>query len=782
MQSKQSKTQVQKEDNQLVQMLASYLSYWPLFMLSLMLAIGAAMLYIHYSVPKYKATATIIIKDQKKGYGDTKTTEDIDVISTKKIIENEIEVFQSRILMGQVVRKLRLYAPITREGQIRNQSAYTSSPVVVEAKYPDKLKYTWDSTADIPLKYDATKKIITLNNKITAPLNEWVNTPYGEIKFLENPNYSAPDELKPLNLNFIPPKAVVSMILSDLSADPSNKLSSVLELSYKDEVPRRAEDILNNLLMFYNDASLEEKNILVKNTLESIDSRLSVVAHDLDSIEQKMKQYKSVNRAVDLSQQGNIYLQGVNNTDTKLGEAQVQLSNLDNLEKFVKSSDNNAGVLPSGLGINDPSLTQLMGNLNTAQINYEKLKKTVGEQNPILLSYKEEIRNLKPDILANIQTQKRNLSTSISNLHSASGKYSSMLNYIPEKEKELIEISRDKSIKEGIYSFLLQKREETQLSYSYNTTDSKVVNYALAASNPVSPKKTLIYTAALMFGLILPFLFINAKELLNNKILYRKEIEAATAIPVIGEIVHNKSNAPVVIEPGKRTFIAEEFRKIRVSLLYLGIDAYHKKILVTSSIPGEGKSFIASNLAISLAMTGKKVALVDMDLHDPSLGKLFNVPLEDPGVSDFLLGERGIEDIIIKVPSHENLFFIPAGALHPTPSELLENGQVQNLINTLDNSFDVVVMDGPPIVMVTDAYHLSSLADTTLYIVRHKYTPKMLVKRIDENNKINTLKNPAIVFNGVKTKGIMKNNYGYGYDYVYGGDKKNKRKPSKSLT
>jgi tyrosine-protein kinase Etk/Wzc len=350
-----------------------------------------------------------------------------------------------------------------------------------------------------------------------------------------------------------------------------------------------------------------------------------------------------------------------------------------------------------------------------------------------------------------------------------------MLNYIPQKEKQLLEISRDQNIKNGIYSFLLQKREESQLSYANNISDSKVVNYALAGRTPVSPKKTFIYLAALLIGLLAPVVLVGAREMLNNKILYRKEIEALTGIPVIGEIVFNKSKDSVVIEPGKRTFIAEEFRKIRVSLLFLGIDSYHKKILVTSSIPGEGKSFVSANLAISLAMTGKKVALVDMDLHNPSLGKMFNVTTEEIGVSDYLLGEKEAADIIRSVPNHENLSFISSGGIHPTPSELLENGQVQKLISYLEENFDVVVMDTAPVVMVTDAYHLSSLADATLYVVRHKYTPKMLVKRIDENNKINTLKNPAIIFNGVKTRGFMKNNYGYGYDYVYGGDQKKYR-------
>jgi capsular exopolysaccharide synthesis family protein len=444
------------------------------------------------------------------------------------------------------------------------------------------------------------------------------------------------------------------------------------------------------------------------------------------------------------------------------------------LEKAVSSSDN-IGVLPSGLGVNDPALTSLMTSLNNAQINYEKLKKTVGENHPMLLATKEEINNLRPDILANIQTQKRNLTATQQNLYSTSGKYNSMLNYIPQKEKQLLEISRDQNIKNGIYSFLLQKREESQLSYANNISDSKVVNYALAGRTPVSPKKTFIYLAALLIGLLAPVLLVGAREMLNNKILYRKEIEALTGIPVIGEIVFNKSKDSVVIEPGKRTFIAEEFRKIRVSLLFLGIDSYHKKILVTSSIPGEGKSFVSANLAISLAMTGKKVALVDMDLHNPSLGKMFNVTTEEIGVSDYLLGEKEAADIIRSVPNHENLSFISSGGIHPTPSELLENGQVQKLISYLEENFDVVVMDTAPVVMVTDAYHLSSLADATLYVVRHKYTPKMLVKRIDENNKINTLKNPAIIFNGVKTRGFMKNNYGYGYDYVYGGDQKKYR-------
>jgi capsular exopolysaccharide synthesis family protein len=225
----------------------------------------------------------------------------------------------------------------------------------------------------------------------------------------------------------------------------------------------------------------------------------------------------------------------------------------------------------------------------------------------------------------------------------------------------------------------------------------------------------------------------------------------------------------VVIEAGKRSFIAEEFRKIRVSLHFLGIDKTHKKILVTSSIPGEGKSFIAANLGISQALTGKKVVLVDIDLHNPGLGKVFGKTPDDIGVSDFLAGDAGFDEIIKQVPEHENLFFVSSGSLYESPSELLLNEKIEELVNHLEANFDVVVMDTAPVVLVTDANVLSKLSNATLYVVRHKYTPKMLVKRIDENMKINPLTNPAIIFNGVKTRGFFKNNYGYGYDYVYGG-------------
>jgi tyrosine-protein kinase Etk/Wzc len=277
----------------------------------------------------------------------------------------------------------------------------------------------------------------------------------------------------------------------------------------------------------------------------------------------------------------------------------------------------------------------------------------------------------------------------------------------------------------------------------------------------------MIYALAICAAMGLCFVFISVKESFTGKILYRHEIESLTAIPVIAEISFEKSKKPIVVEKGKRSFIIEEFRKLRTSLSFLGINNAQKKILVTSSISGEGKSFVASNLAASIAGAGKKVVLVDLDLNMPTLSKILNVN-QEYGMTEFLSGKKYPEEIIKPVAGIENLFFISSGTLMENPSELLLNGKVSEMIEYLDNSFDMVIIDTSPIVLITDAYILSEMCDATLYVMRHGYTPKLLVKRIDENNEINPIHNPAIVFNGVKTRGLFKSNYGYGYNYVYG--------------
>ena len=773
MQQKQHTKSVKKEERSIIQVVSTYVPYWPLFAIFLLLSMFCGFLYLRYAVPKYEAYATIIIKDEKKGYDDSKMMESLNLINTKKIIDNEIEVLQSRTLMNEVVKKLHLYAPVFQEGKIKSISAYEISPLLIEAMNPDSL----NSSKNIELYYDVTKGTVLLNKSFTGPVNEWLKTPYGILRFIHNDKNVPVATTAPNKHCFFylrSSKFVAAYMLSNLKLSASSKSSSVINLSYRDETPKLAEDILNQLIVSYGESALKEKNILAKNTLSFIEDRLSIVKNDLDSIERKLQQYKTGRGAVDISRQSQIYLDNVSANDKRVSDINMQVAVMDQLEKSA-SSPGSIGMIPSTLGVNDPALTQQMNNLSALQMQYDKLKTTVAENNPLLLSLTEQINQIKPTILNNIQSQRQSLEKNRSSLYASGGIYNNVLSSIPQKERQLVEISRDQNIKNSIYTFLLQKREESELSYASTISDSRVVNYAMASRSPISPNRLIIYMVAVAVALGCPIAFVTIRETLSPKILYRQEIESLTNVPVVGEISFNKSKEPLVVQPGIRTVITEEFRKVRVSLLSLGINAGHKKILITSSISGEGKSFVAANLATSLSLTGKKVVLVDMDLHNPGLGKIFGIK-EQPGVSDYLIGKEGLEKIIHNISGNGDLYYISSGILQQDSSEILENGKVQELIAQLDADFDVVIIDTAPVILITDAFLLSSLCDATLYVVRHKFTPKMLIKRIDTSMDINPIKNAGIIFNGVMTRGFFRNNYGYGYNYVYSYDNKKNKK------
>jgi capsular exopolysaccharide synthesis family protein len=766
MQVSRNRISEDKEDNFMQQFASKYVPYWPLFLLAIIIAIGVAYAYIRYeTTPIYQATATVIIKDEKKGNEESKLVESLDQISSKKIVENEIEIIQSRKLMENVVRELGLYAPIYHQGDVNDVLAYTSSPVSVVALFPDSLQYF----KRIDLNYNKNEQQVILDHQYNYPLDSFVHTPYGRLKFIPNKYFTSDTTHKQLYFSLNQPKDLVPGFLSGLQAQAASKLSSIVDLSYVDPDPVRAENILNQLIESYQESANEEKDALAKNTLKFVNERLSLVSHDLDSIEKKVQQFKSGNRAVDISSQGQLFLQNVSANDQKLGDVNTQLAVLDKVQQFVNSNNNSkAGIVPSTLGISDPQLNLLIDKLYNSELEYDNLKKTVGENNPSLVSIKDRIDKIKPSISSNIKSMKQSLVATRDNIAATNNNYNSVLQSVPQKERELLDISREQQIKSNLYSFLLQKKEESEIAYASAASNSRVVDYAQSSPDPVSPKKLLIYliSVVLFIGICGAFIFI--KEFLTGKVLYRHEIESLTDIPIIGEIAFDKSKDKIVIKKGTRSFVAEEFRKLRISLSFLGIDSSHKKILLTSSISGEGKSFISANLAVSLSLTNKKVVLVDMDLNNPTIDTILNVNREE-GVTEFLEGEKDPEEIIKHVEGNENLFFISAGAILPeNPSELLSNGKVGDLLAYLENIFDVVIVDTSPMVLVTDGYLLTGLCDATLYVIRHHYTPKMLVKRIDENSHINPINNPAIIFNGVKMRGFFKNNYGYGYDYVYG--------------
>ncbi len=398
------------EQNLLAQLRFRYIPYWPLFLALMILCVTAAWAYIKMTVPLYESSASILIKDEKKGTDDSKMIESLNLISTKKIVENEIEVLKSRSLIREVVKNLALYAPVYKEGKWMKLSAYATSPVKIEAKVPDSLR----ETKKVYFKWSAQSSGIVINQKL-YPADHWVTTPYGELKF----KFTGRKQMENQNLYFslVNPKKITLDLLKSLKTASVSKLSTVVSLKIKDEVPSRAEDILNSLIEVYSNASVRDKNSLAANTLAFVEDRLAFVAHGLDSIERRSQLYKSRKGAVDISSQGQLFLQNVSANDQKVSDVNIQLAAIDQVEKYLQSKDNKGGIVPSSLGISDPLLSQLLTKLNDAELQYEKLKKTTGENNHLLLSIADQVEKLKPSIVENIQSQRRSLQSSKSNLY-----------------------------------------------------------------------------------------------------------------------------------------------------------------------------------------------------------------------------------------------------------------------------------------------------------------------------------------------------------------------------
>ncbi len=751
------------EENVFRQLVFRYLPYWPLFLILALLGGCAAFFYLKVAVPVYETSASILIKDEKKGSDESKIMESLDLLGSKKIVENEIEVIHSRTIFTEVAKDLHLYAPIFEKDRFVTRPAFITSPTIVELQQPDSLV----SVKEVPFIFSASSQTILVANK-KYPLNQWVNSKWGVIRFSSNPFYRASSGPHQFFFTLVNVKKVINDLSKQLEVSASGKLSSVINLKLKDAIPERGEAIVNDVIAVYGKVSITDKNQLAANTLEFVDKRLRNMEIQLDSMERDIQKFRTDKDVVDISAQSKQYLVNVGQSDQKLSDMNVQLAVLDEIEKYVESQDNQSAIVPSTFGISDKLLSQMLEKLYDLEIQYERLKKNTAENNPILVSIQDEIAKIKPNILENIRSQRQSMEAGRDNLSLTSNKYASMLHTIPLKERQLVEISRQQSIKNNIYSFLLQKREETSLSLNSTVPDSRVIDKAESSFLPVSPNRMLIYAIAVFGSLIIGLVWIGLREMLNNKILFRNEIEKLTMIPVSGELVYDKSKRPIVIKSGEKNLIADQFRFLRATVSKSG-SLKSKRIMVTSSISGEGKSFVAANLAASIALAGRKVVLLDLDLHKPGIHNLFGLPNEK-GVSDYLSGNAEIEDLVLRTAESENLFVIPAGPIPENPSELILNGRLKTLMSYLETVFDLMIIDTAPALAITDAYIIGSRCDANLYVIRHGFTPKVHVQLLDENTGMYKMKNIGIVFNGVMKRGTGKYGYGfgYGYDFDYG--------------
>ncbi len=747
--------------------ISRYLPYWPLFAVLAVLGILGAWGYLKWATPIYETSATLIIKDEKKGVDDPNVMESMNVFDSKKIVENEIEVISSRSLMSEVANDLALYAPTFEDGSLKSRSAYTTSPVKIELREPNKIPLIYEGK---PKKYyfsfDANSKQVRFGGKSYA-VDTWItDLPMGDIRFLLNERqFGEPKDL--LYFTLTNPKVVTMELLDDLKVKSTNKLSTIISLSYKDAVPERGEDVLNGLIISYNQKAVSDRNALAANTLKFIEDRMQKVGDELADLEKEIQEYRATKGVVDLSEQGRLYLKDMGDYDRQIGDINRQLQVLNEVESYVVSKKNEGGLVPSTLGVNDPVLARLLEKLYEAEIKYARLKKTTAENNPILVSIRNEIEKIRPSILENIRNQQSNLNASLGSLSYNSGKSSTAFKNIPEQERNLLEITRRKGIKSNLFLFLQQKREEAALTYAPNSGDSRLVDAAESSLLPVSPKSLFAYLAGLALAVTIGILFVIFKERFNNKVLFRSEIEENTNLPVVAEFSHlknkNEKAHPVL---SYDLGVLEQFRQLCAKLGLYRRKSDKKKILVTSSISGEGKSFISSNLANSLALSGKKVVLLDMDLRKPNTTNLYNLAAEN-GLIDYLKGEAKFNNILHPSKENDLLQIIPAGTKGGYHSKLLLNGRMEILFDYLTDNFDYIVIDSAPLDLVSEVNFLSEFCDKTLFVVRHGHTPKRIIQRLRQSAKLAPFNDVGIVFNGVKKRGMIKGDYGYGYGIEY---------------
>lgn len=735
-----------------------YLAYWKWFVFSFVLALVVAFFYLKRQTPQYSIQSSILIKDDKKKMGQDELMKQLDMFSSNKVVDNEIEILKSFKLMDKVVTELNLHIRYFDEGYFRDMELYNESPVTLEVIRSNALIYTEPLELTI-----ANTSTLQLNGK-DIPLDKEVETPYGLIVLRLAHKYS---KIKAVKIVVQPHAPLARSLIKKLQIVSSSKMSSVLMMNFVDAVPQRGCDILNKLVVLYNHAGVDDKNKVAASTLVFIEERLKLISEELGDVEKNVENFKVGAGITDISAESNLFLTSVQQNDVELNQVKIQQQVLNEIGQYVRSKGNLSGTVPATLGISDPVLLSLINQLVELEGKRITIVKMMKSDHPMLQSIDEQIKALRASISENIASLQKSLAITRQQLESRNNKMAAMLKTIPGKERLLVDISRQQAIKNSLYIYLLQKREETALSYSSAVPDSRTIDEPSSSDGPISPKKNLIYLVFAMIGLALPFGTISIIDLLNDKIISRKDITDNTEAPIFGEVSYTNHDEPLVVTNLGRTIFAEQIRGLRTNLAYLTSGKKLQSILFTSSISGEGKSFISLNLGASLAMMDKKTVILEFDLRKPRLKTALNIN-NTHGISNYLIGQAELDDIICPVEQQPNLSIITSGPIPPNPVELMVNGRLKELFAALKEKFDYIIIDAPPVGIVTDAQVLEEHADATLYVVRHDYTPKNYLKFIDDLYKGKKLKHMNLIFNGIKVGGRYGYGYGNGYGYGYG--------------
>ncbi|WP_406824417.1 GumC family protein [Pedobacter sp. KACC 23697] len=740
---------------------------WLWFLASILFFLVIAFFYTRFTAPVYQINAKILVNDDEKGGAMSKQTGGLmdlgGLLGAKNSVDNEMEILKTRFLMEQVVRQMQLNIIYSKKVDFVRRELYNAPFKILILSAIDTIKATEFNIIELP------------NGKLKVSTKDFER----EVSFGEEFSFANVGKLV-LQRNietamdkgnyFVTISSVddrVATLMNKLTVSVSNKQVSVVDLGFAYPLPRKGEDILNAIINKYTKSNLADKNAIADSTYKFIKERLNVIASELGDVEDKVENFKQNNQLADMSEQGKLLVQNTGEFTSELAKAETQVNILNELEKYLKNGDKNSRVFPSSLTPSDMVFANLMGQYNTLLLERERQLLSVTPESPFVQNLDMQIAGLRQDILSNIQTNKKSYDLTVRKLKNQLRGAERQISGVPQIEKNYLKLARNQQIKQELYIFLMQKAEETNISKTSNISVAKTIDPPKAQVAPISPKRKVIYLIGIMVGVIFPIVIIFGQSLLNTTIGTKEDIITKTSVPVIGEISHNLSEDNLVVANQSRSAISEQFRALRTNLSFYLKNDDEKIILLTSSMSGEGKSFTAINLGNILALAGKKVLLMELDLRKPGLSAKLGVR-NDIGFSNYTINANiGIKDIIKPLSINKNMFIISSGPLPPNPAETLMSEHISALISNLKKEFDYIIMDAPPIGVITDAQLLSPYANAIIYLVRQKVTRKDQLSIVEELNRSGKMKNMGIVVNDIVDKF-----YGYGYGYGNYGEEK----------
>ena len=766
---------------------------WQWFLLSLFIFICGALLYLRYATPTYQVSAKVLIKDEpnkRRNSGQMLANmQEFGFLSTSEGIMNEIEILQSGILARDAVLNLKLYTEYKLGGRIKNVLVYKYQPVNVDLDATHLQEFDTEllnGTRQIKMeitKGDSGYRVegetwlndhaVASFEKTVSALPDTISTSYGTLtltanQLVANKKNDSFENGAPLYVTILPPMAVARSYVKSLTIEPSSKQTTIAQLTVVNTSSLRAMDFVKELVHCYNAQANADKNEIALKTEEFINERLEKIDKELGSTEDQLEKYKRNNAVTELNLDAAQTLQLSSEYSRRLAEVNSQIQLLDYLRKFVDNPYNKYKIIPSNVGMTDHASTTLIASFNQVVQDRNRLLKASSEQAPQVLALTSTLDELQSAIHAALLQARRSVDIQRQGLTKEYSKYQGQISNTPEKERVLNQIGRQQEVKSGLYLLLLQKREENSISLAATADKGKMIDEPQMGGK-VSPKNMIILLAAFILGLAIPFMVLYVIQLLSYRIEGHDDVARMTKLPIVADVPvaseSAKDSAGIVVQANKNNQIDEIFRSMRTNIQFMMKES-EKVILFTSSTSGEGKTFLAANLAVSFALLGKKVILCGLDIRKPALGRLFGVKDRTRGITQLLVkDEVSPQELAATVcPSgvNTNLDLLLAGPVPPNPTELLARENLSNILDMLKTQYDYVILDTAPVGLVTDTLQISRYANVCCYVCRADYTPKANVGLVNSLAEEGKLVNCCVILNGVD---MSKKKYGYYYGY-----------------